>query len=267
MAQRVTPNTEFLRILFTGRSGSTKTRSAYSATLDPRTQPVLGLDCGGQPRSIVDYRPRPDLIRLESLADVTEVYRWLARGQPNDSYAKKFELNPPYKTLVPDGFSEMQRWIALGAAGNSSREPGERLSQVEIQHYGTILGQTLLIVEKFYALPMHVIGTVLEQERQEGENGPILNRHQLVGQARDQVSSYPEIVGRLVHVDKLTPKQRAPFESAQLINTDTVAVCYFKPSLRWEAKDQTGALGDAMVDVTITKILDAIEAHARETRD
>lgn len=265
MARRVQPNTDFLRVLFTGRSGSTKTRTAYSATLDPRTSIVLGLDCGGQPRSIVDYRPKPDLIRLESLSDVTAVYRWLAKGQPNDAYAREFELAPPYNTLVIDGFSEIQRWIALGAAGNSGRDPGERMALVEIQHYGTILSQTLVIAEKFYALPMHVIGTVLEQERQEGENGPILNRHQLVGQARDQLSSYPEIVGRLVHVDKLTPKQRAPFES--LISTDTVSVCYFKPSLRWEAKDQTGALGDAMVDVTITKILDAIEEHARATRD
>lgn len=245
--RRVTPNTSYVKALFTGRSGSTKTRTAYSATLDPRFQPVLAIDAWGQPRSIDDYRPRPDILSIDHIDEIYDILRWLQAGQPkNHSMVKNFDLNPPYKTVVPDGFSEIQRQLGLNLAGGGDQRA----------YYGRVLTDTLKIVEGFYRLPMHVIGTVLEQERQEGEDGPIMFRHLLVGQARDQLSSYAEVVGRLVHVEKLAPKLKTAL--AQYLTDESVSVCYFKPSLRHEAKDQTGKLGHMMVDPTMAKIADVL---------
>lgn len=255
--RRVVPNQEFLRVMFVGRPGSTKTRTAYSATLDERTRPVLGLDCGGQPRSIVEYDPQPDIISIEKVSDLSRIYRWLLDGQKrNDSLVRELELNPPYLTLVIDGFSELQRLIVLEASGNSSAMPGDRVSPVEIRHYGDILARTLTIAERFYRLPMHVIGTVLEQERQEGENGPITFRPQVVGQSRDQLGSYPEVVGRLINVDKLSTTVKGQLGKA--LTADSSAVCFFRPSPRHEAKDQTGKLGDFLIDPTMTAIMNLL---------
>lgn len=261
------PNTEWLRVLLTGRSGSTKTRTAYSACLDARFGRVLGLDAKGQTRSIRNYKPKVglEIITLESVADVTKVFRWLKGGQKaTDPFVAELarmglELKPPYKTLIPDGWSEIQRWVVANATQSTGKAPGEPLSSADRQDYGQILAQTLKIVSDFYELPMHVIGTVLEQERQQGENGPIVFRHQLVGQARDQLSSYPEIVGRLVHIEKVSAKITQHPTIKDLITEDTSSICFFKPSNSHEAKDQTGSLGQMMVEPTMAKMLDLIE--------
>lgn len=259
----VIPNTDFLKMMLVGRSGSTKTRTAYSACLDERMGRVLGLDMMGQPRSIRNYRPAPDIIGIDALSELSRVYRWLVTGQlPNDPFVKEMkalglELQPPYGTLVIDGWSEAQRHVVALASGNTAKGPGDKPAQVEIQHYNTILAQTLAMAEMFYRLPMHVISTCLEQEREDNIRGTV-SRLQLVGQAREQLSSYPEIVGRLQHVEKLTTTLKSALKNE--LTEETVSVCFFKPSPRYEAKDQTGALGDYMVDPSITKILDLIEA-------
>lgn len=258
--RRVIPNTEYLRVLFSGRSGASKTRTAYSACLDSRMGKVLGLDMKGQPRSIRSYDPQPDLIGIESLPDLSRVYAWLKGGQkPNDSLVKELELNPPYQTLVPDGWSEAQRLIVLKVTGNEAKSMSDKPNATEIQHYGTILAQTLAVLEGFYSLPMHVIGTILEAEKDDPIKG-VITRLQLQGQSKDQAASYPEIVGHLVTVEKISNAVKNQLIAAKEWAEESVSVCFFKPSTKYEAKDQTGALGDVMVDPTITKILDLIEA-------
>lgn len=262
--KRNRPNEEYLRVLFTGRSGATKTRTAYSATKDARLRPVLGIDAKGQTRSIRKYSPFPDIITVEKLKDVTRVYNWLKKKQPpNDAIVREFELdlsNGPYKTIVVDSWSHIQQWIVRKSTGMTDKEVDDTILMPLIQEYGLIFAQTMNVVDLFYSLDLHVIGTVLEQEHQEKENGPINYRHQLVGQSRDQLSSFPEIVGRLVHIDRVEPSIRDQKQIQALITPQTSSICFFKPSRRHEAKDQTGSLGDVMVEPTMAKILDLIEA-------
>lgn len=259
--RKLIANKELLKILLTGRSGSTKTRTAYSAALDPRMGSVLGLNAFGQPRSIADYSVQPDLIDIEAIGDLTTIYNWIIGGQKaSDPIVRDMGLTPPYHTLVLDGFTEIQKLAVAQISGNSTKGPGDKPAQVEIQHYNTILAQTTAIASRFYKLPMHIIGTVLEDERQEGENGPVTARHLLVGQARQQLSSYAEVVGRCVHIERTPTAIKQALKNE--ITEDTISVCMFKPSSRYEAKDQTGALGQIMVDPTIGKILDLIEAAA-----
>lgn len=266
--RKVIPNTEFVRIMFVGRSGSTKTRTAYSACLDPRMRRVLGLDMKGQPRSIRTYRPQPDIVGIESLPDLSRIYAWLKNGQkPNDAIVKEAGLNPPYQTVVVDGWSEAQRLVVISASGNTMTQMGDKPKPIEIQHYGTIFAQTTAIFEGFYALPMHVIGTALENEKEDEKNGTVF-RIQLVGQSKDQAASYPEIVGRMVHIEKVSNQIKTALKGDKDsgYTEDTISICFFKPSAKHEAKDQTGALGDVMVDATMTKILDLIETSMEEER-
>lgn len=257
--KRITPNTAYLRILLEGRAGSTKSRTAYSATLDPRLQPVLAIDAGGQPRSVADYRPEPTILSVESVADLTRIYNWLKKRQPaNDPIAEEFELTPPYKTLIIDGFTEIQRLVIAGITGDAMK--GAPDVSKERSMYNTILAQTIGIAQAYYNLPMHVIGTVLEGERQEGENGPVHYRPLLVGQSRDQLASHAEIVGRMMHIDRISGNLRKAVEPD--IGADTVSVAIFKSNPRYEAKDQTGRLDDIVIDPTIGKLLDLIEGSS-----
>lgn len=253
--KKITPNTAFLRILLEGRAGSTKTRTAYSATLDERLQPVLAIDAGGQPRSIADYRPEPTILSVESVADLTTIYNWLRKRQPaSDPLVKELGLTPPYKTLVIDGFTEIQRLVIAGITGDPMK--GAPDVSKERAMYNTILAQTMGIAQAYYALPMHVIGTVLEGERQEGEGGPTFYRPLMVGQSREQLASYAEIVGRMMHVDRVTGPLKKALEEELTANTVSIAV--FKSNPRHDAKDQTGRLDDVVVDPTIGKLLDLV---------
>lgn len=258
--KRTTPNEAYIKMLLTGRSGSTKTRTAYSATFDPRLQPVLAIDAGGQPRSIADYQPIPDIITVEGVADISTIYNWLKKGQPvRDVLVTQLELHPPYKTIIIDGFSEIQRLIIAGITGDPMK--GAPDVSKERSMYNTILAQTMAIAQAFYSLPLHIIGTVLEGERTEGEGGPTVYRPLLLGQSRDQLASYAEIVGRCVHVDRLTGSLKKALEHD--INDSTISVAIFKSSARAEGKDQTGRLDDVMVDPTMMKILDCLIAPVK----
>lgn len=252
---------QLLRVLFYGRSGSTKTRTVYSAVKDARTHPTLGLNLAGQPASIRDYRPRPDIIDIEKLTDLNLFYSWLLGGQVADSQlVRKFDLHPPYKCLVIDGLTEIQRHVANDVTGNASKGPGDRRVRLEIQHHGDILAQMCAIANMFYSLPMHVLMTALEREDKDESTGGFLYRVLLTGQSAGQVPSYAEAVGWLRHAEKL-PKADRTRLSAHL-PVDATSVCYFRPSTRYDAKDQYGAFGDVMIDPTITKLLDCIESVA-----
>lgn len=253
--KRTIPNTAYLRILLEGRSGATKTRTAYSATLDPRAQSVLAIDAGGQPRSIADYRPEPNIISVESVADLTRIYNWLRRGQPaGDSLVREMELTPPYRTLIIDGFTEIQRLVIAGITGDAMK--GAPDVSKERSMYNTILAQTMGIAQAYYSLPMHVIGTVLEGERQEGENGPTFYRPLMVGQSREQLASYAEIVGRMMHIDRVSGAVRKAIDAE--VTPDTISVAVFKSNPRHDAKDQTGRLDDIIIDPTISKVMDLL---------
>lgn len=253
--RKVVPNKDYLRILLTGRSGSTKTRTAYTSALDPEHfGRVLGIDAGGQPRSIADYSPAPDLIAVDSVKDLTLLYNWLAQGQKPHRKLMEMDIRGPYSTVVIDGFTEIQGLIIAGQLGDPTK--GNPDVSKDRAMYNVILGQTMGIARAFYSLPMHVIGTVLESERQEGEGGPVVYRHLLVGQSREQLSSYAEIVARLVHIDRLAGGIKLKLKED--ITEETISVAMFKSTTKNEAKDQTGRLGAVMVDPTMKQIYELV---------
>lgn len=246
---------EYLKLLLYGQPGSTKTRTAGSAALDERTSRVLWLDIGGNPLSIRDYAQQPDILEIEKLTDLNPVYNWLNGGQkPEAPIVKQYDLQPPYKTVVVDGVTDLQRFSFAAVTGNTAAGPGDHGSRIEQQHYGSVLAQMTTMARLFFKLPMHVIITALERDTVDRATDTVIYRPLLLGQSATEVAGYAYAVIRLMHVSRLGAKQKREGE----VNTDTTSIALFKPTANMVAKDQYGTLGESMTDPTITKIYNRI---------
>jgi hypothetical protein len=249
-------NEPYLRILLYGKPGSTKTRTACSAALDERTGPALLLNAAGNPISIRDYDPPPDIIDLEALKDVNAPYDWILKGQPESHpFCQAFDLNPPYKTLIVDQLTDIQRMSFAQVTGNKSMGPGDHPQRVQRQHFGSVLGQMVNFAKLYYSLPVHVIMTCLEKTTVNEATGAVTYSPLLWGQSDTEVPGYAYIVARLVHRSILPSKALRIIEDA---DANTTSVAFFVPSGTYLAKDQTGALGQWMADPTIGKMVDKI---------
>lgn len=246
----------YLKALWYGQPGSTKTRTAATACDDPRTAPVLWLDVMGNPQSIRMNKNQPDMISLDSLGDLNEPFDFLINGQdPNHPLAKDFDLHPPYKTVVVDGITEIQRYSIRRVTGTTKIGPGDIPNKVERQHFGAILQQMLNFADLFYKLDMNVIFTALEWARDDG--GSTIYVPNLMGQAVEQVPAYALLVGRMVTRNKVDKVLIAQDDTLRA--DETVSVMLVTPGGRYYAKDQYLMGVDYFVNPTVSDLLDAIQ--------
>jgi hypothetical protein len=247
-----------LKLLLYGQAGSTKTRTSATAAMDPRTSPALMLEQAGNPISLRDFKTLPDIIHISQLEDYNPFYEWLAAGQPIEHpVVKAFDLHPPYKSLIIDGITEVQRYSFQIVTGSRNVGPGSFPASTEIQHFNKVLGQMVNFARLFFSLPMHVIMTSLEKEDKDETTGLISYKPLLWGQSSGEVCGYAFVVARLVHRAKLEKGVLKAMEDS--ITDETVSVALFRPSGKYVAKDQMGMGVPFMADPTITKMLDLIE--------
>ncbi len=247
----------YLRLLMYGQAGSTKTRTAATAALDPRTSPVLWFDSGGNPISIRDYPQKPDIIKITKLEDYNPFYNWLRDGQKEtDPIVKAFDLRPPYKTVVIDGITSTQRKSFAVVTGNQNIGPGSFPQQVEIQHFNKVLAQMVNFGELFfYELPIHVIMTALEAEKTVETTGSILYRPLLWGQSAGEIPGQALAVARMLHIERADARTKLAMQG---LPEKPVSVAVFRAGPNHVAKDQYGGLPDVMPNPTVTKMLDRI---------
>lgn len=264
MAKRITPeHSSKLKLLLYGPPGSTKTRTAGTAAWDDRTAPALHLDIGGNTLTLADYRKYPDLVLVQELAEINPIYNWLLRGQnSNDAVAKSLELQPPYKTIIVDGVTDLQRSVMALASGQPKLDPGTIPNPMEIQHYNKVLRTMTNFARLFFLLDLHVIVTALERRQQDAaENifyGPLLQ-----GQSAMEVAGYAYAVGRMMHVERLQAGPKRQVEDAVKKQGDARAISLvkFMPSSSEMAKDQHGFGRPMFFNPTITMLLDAMEEN------
>jgi len=257
---------QYLKLLLYGEPGSGKTRASASAALDERTSPVLMLDSGGNPISIRSYAKKPDIVTCDELADFNQPYEWLAAGQPtNHVFCTTYKLNPPYKTVIIDGVTEVQRMSFRLVTNNQRTGPGTLPSTAELQHFNRVLGQMVAFARLYFALPMHVIVTSLERSDKDEVTGAMMLKPLLWGQSSSEVAGYAFAVGRMVHRARLDGRIKQDAEAYRKlgivedsIDESTTSVALWTPTGKYVAKDQYGALGPYMTDPTITKIFDRI---------
>jgi hypothetical protein len=263
MARRVDTQEErkYLKLLLYGPAGSTKTRTCATACDDPRTAPVLWLDQGGNPTSISTFKNQPDVIRITKLEDFNPIYAWLAMGQPSDhAVPKAFDLQTkePYKTVVVDGLTGVQRLSMDVVLGTTAAGPSDFSPAMEFKHHGRILGQMIRFgVHFFYGLEMHVIMTCLESEKQDDATGSFRYGPLIWGQSAGELPGQALAVARMMHIARVDNATKQKLKDV-VEKVESVAV--FRPGPNYVAKDQYGGIPDIMYNPSVTKILDAIEA-------
>lgn len=253
----------YLKVLAYGSPGSTKTRTAASAALDERSSPALMLDVGGNPLSIRDYRETPDIVEITDLNDFNIIYDYLSKGMPETHALAQSGLRTDYKTVIIDGITDTQRLSFAKITGNSAAGPGDMQAPTQIQHHGTVLAQLTTLSRVFYKLPMHVIVTALEHEKQDNE-GRLYFRPMLSGQTEGAVGAYAYAIGRFMHKGRIDAKLAKVLADRNI--TVETSIAFFNPTTRAVAKDQHGFGVPYIVDPTVTKMLDLMEAHERKMK-
>lgn len=266
MRQVVLSGRSPLKLLIYGKPGKGKTTFAGSAALDPRTAPVLWIDAGGNTISltrlgIFEGDPRLKPLALEKLSDLAECYRWFREGQkPQDVYALENGLTPPYRTLVFDGITQMQRLSFDAIMKTEDLSPGLIPPKPEWGHYRSVLGQMIGIASKFYTLRLHVIVTALEHPEPRyltpGDNQSAYTYYEplLAGQSVDEFPSWALNVGRIA-LSSTYDDMTVAANNAR----DTFSMIQFKATRYVDAKDQHN-FGPYHADPTITKLLDIMDA-------
>jgi hypothetical protein len=269
--RKTSPKEEPLRILFYGMPGSTKTRTSATACNDPRTSPVLYLEAGGNPISLRDYKHPPDIIHIDALEDFNPIYEWFLKGQPADAaLVRDMDLHPPFKTLMIDQITDVQRMTMNKASGNmiTADMPGTIPNPMQIQHFNATLGHMIKFAKLFFGLPdMHVIITCQEREDKDETTGLISYKPLLWGQSAGEVGGYAYLVSRLVHRTRVGTDAKLKLAIGEMPD-DAASVALFMPSGKYIAKDQYGMRGPDggllpfMVNPSIPKILDLVYGPA-----
>ena len=248
-------NATKLRLFIYGDPGSGKTTFLGTSAFDEQCAPVLWLDAGGNPESIRRNEKLPSILQIESIVDFSIIYDWLSKDQPKDhkfaSELARFDLLPdePFKMLVIDGFTEVQRILMNEILGTHKKLPGASLGQMEIQQWGAVLRSMVHIISLFYKLPMHVAVTALESVHYESMSGRSVFGPMFQGQSRNEVPSFALAFGRLMRVNKI-PKDGRP--------KDAYNVLFFDEVGKFKAKEQYGDIPASMPDPTMSQLLDVI---------
>jgi len=259
----------YLKWFCYGDPGAGKTTLFGTACDDARTSPVLWLDCGGNPESIRNRPNLPTFVVIEEVADLSPIYAWLKAGQPMEVpskdgtsmrkpvFVKKCEelgipLTAPYKTVVLDGYTELQRIAVNEIVGNVGKLPGDDLAKVELQQWGDALNRIVYVTQLFTKLPMHVLTTCLEDDKTDSKAQTIRTVPWLWGQAKEEVPGYNLLVTRMIRYVEL------PQQSKKLFDGDVYSVVFIDQLGNFMAKEQYGKLPKYMAVPTVTKFLDAI---------
>lgn len=255
--KRVDPKqSKYLRLMPYGQPGSYKTRFAASAALYEPTSPVLMLNMGGNPLSILDYPQVPDILDVEKLADLKMVYDWLAGGmRQNSPLVQQFGLRHDYRTFVLDGITGTQRQAFNELQGIKDTVGDVNIPDREFRHYNKVLSLMVNMARLCFQLPMHVIITAQEQEKTDASSGLTKYRPLLDGQSQAEVPGWAYTVMRMAHRSAVSAKLQKEYgiEDKEL-KVDSVGVAFLKPTRNYYAKDQHGMGVDFIVEPTVEKV-------------
>lgn len=257
---------EKVKALIYGAPGAGKTWLASTAALDDRFGKVLMLEAFGNPISIRNFERKPKILTMTKMSDFNDPYEWLVNGQdPNASFAKEWNLEPPYQTLIVDGLTEVQRFVVRRVAGVDSVNPGDLAPALTRQGFGQLLGTMLNWAVHFVQLDLNIIMTSLEATQQDASTG-ILHKHPLIwGQTGNEIAGYMFLVTRVTN--GLVGDRVLLGRKDNDVREDTHSVAFFKETSTFYAKQQYGLLVDHLVEPTMGQILDLIGQSENGTQN
>jgi len=258
MSERFEFGADKLKMLVYGQPGAGKTTFVATAMDDERLAPALILDAFGNPTVLRKREVKPDIVTIERMEDFNSPYEWLTEGQdPKHPFAVKYKLNPPYKTLIVDGLTEVQRFVIRTISGVNYTPPGNLTPALTRQGFGQVLGTMLNWAVSYLTIDMNIIITSLEAEKSEGGAGSLVRRSPLIwGQSGGEVAGYALLVPRL------SPRLATPPAIRAELQDDSYNVAFFMETQQHYAKDQYGLGIEWMEAPTLPKIMDLIEQSA-----
>jgi len=229
----------YLNMLIHSPGGHGKTTFLATACDDPRTSPILVADMeGGAALRFAKKDPSTYTIRhVRSINDLNQLYEYLAKG------------DHPYKSFAIDSLTEVQKLglfeFVYGTKPDMSFSGNViNVKTAELQHWAKSKTQIEMLVRYFRDLPIHTFFTTLTQTIRDELTGKVTTTIALPGKQADEIPGIPDIVGYLGIVKtKENPNMRA-----LMVQPDGRIVC----------KDRTDALGDVVLEPTVSKVLDAI---------
>ena len=256
--------------LLEGDPGSGKTRLADTANLDPRMAPALHLDMRGNTVTLASVPGQHQVLEIESVKDIERIYNWLA-GQPHpkpqegsvlptDMVSLMAEYFPGqvFQTLILDTLTQYHHMTLDAITGNVNKRIGQETKQPQIQDWGELLRQTVLLMGKLGELPLHVVVTVQSSEERDNVTGQVMHRPQLWGKSVKEVPAFVYIHAYLLQALRLTQRQRMQIGLEGEDVDPNTRVALFTPRFDSMAKDQYGVLGPHMIDPSFPKICDLI---------
>ena len=258
------PEQDRLKLLKYGVPGSGKTWFAASAADVPEMSPVLILSARGNPESLrrrVFTGERPDVFVISQLDDLNVFYDFLAAGQPKDAgVVERLGLNPPYKTVVVDGMTELQRFTLAKAGGYDKLKIGQQGRQLQIQEFNPVLEHTVRMSALFFSLgdpvapyPVHVIITCLEWQKLDMATGLRDCRPLIWGSAGDEMMGYSLAVCRIQQGSAISKRVLRTLPDIDVANP-RFTIAWWRPQPRTVMKDQYLALGDYMINPRMSDV-------------
>lgn len=254
-----------LRMLLYGLAGSGKSRLCATAAIDPRLAPVLYLDVGANPFSFKDYPVLPTVVTIERLEDFNPIYAFFKGGQQvTHPFAKAIEFQGiPFKTVVIDHITEIQRWVMLKASGQDKLidQPGVIPAQLELRDFNRVLAHTVSFASAWYGLlSLNVILVAQENEKQDQATGTLNYAPLLWGSGARELDAFAMLTGRLVQRARISATQLNAIESTlETKGAKIVNALLLNQTGKYQAKNQYCMGVPYLIEPTMTDIADLIE--------
>lgn len=243
----------YIKALFYGATGNGKTRLAYSASMVSTMCPVLGINLGGNPLSTKDYdHSQITILEPETVQDLDAILNWVADGQKETSWSKKYVPYAPFKTVILDGITDTQAMIIDQLAGNLSQSLADQQVINGYKQWGQLLSATTTLARELMNLNLNIIITALETYNEKrGQFLPLL-----AGQGSERIAHIPYIVGRITTIERAPKIVQSALEKQ---NTETSKVLQISatenvPFAKW----QYGTTKPFLLNPTMRDIYDLV---------
>jgi hypothetical protein len=242
--QKVEERSQFYNILVYGESGTGKTTLAGSADEVPSMRPVLFIDIEGGTESLRHSYPDVQTVRVTTWKEMQDVYNELHEG------------NHPFKTVVLDSLTEIQKFNMYNIMEDViQKRPDLDQDVPSMREWGKNLEQMRRMVRGFRDLDMHSIFTALSRVDKDQRSGAQLHQPSLSGKLAGEVAAFLDVV-MYYYVKQSGDGDDAQYNRYLLTaKTDTHV-----------AKDRSGSLPQVVENPTMKLVHDLMQGKTKSAK-
>jgi hypothetical protein len=229
-----------LNILVYGESGIGKTIFAGSADAVPELRPVLFVDIEGGTFSLQNMGYKVDVVRVQTWKQMQDLYNELHEGKH------------PYKTIVLDSLTEIQKFNMYNVMTELiANKPDADPDVPGMREWGKNIEQMRRYVRAFRDLPVNTIFTALQKEEKDDRTGVRWIKPSMSGKLASEVAAFLDVV--LYYYQK------------EMADGDATVMKRFMLTQKTQsqiAKDRSGRLPIVIEDPTMRVLFDLMYPKA-----